>query len=209
MKTFENMHIQMMKIENRVGVAPMCTYLCDTKDGVANEFHFTHYGNLALGQPGLIIQEATSVNEQGYISDYCLGIYKPRQKEALSHLVDFVHRYNTKIGVQLNHAGLKSKRSNITKVGPMDDEDVHGLTQQEILEIVDDFVAAAKSARNIGYDFIEIHAAHGYLIIHFFSPITIKREDDNVKDRFFLLQQIIIAINNELEGPVFVRVSAD
>lgn len=209
MKTFNSMHIQQMKIENRVGIAPMCTYLCDTKDGVANEYHFTHYGNLALGQPGLIIQEATSINDQGYISDFCLGIYKPRQKEALSHLVEFVHKYNTKIGVQLNHAGSKSKRSNIVKVGPMDDEDVHGLSKLEILEIVDDFVAAAKSARTIGYDFIEVHAAHGYLLNQFLSPITNQRDDEYGQDRFLLLQQVITAIKHEFEGPIFVRISAD
>ena len=108
-----------MTVLNRVGVAPMCTYLCEKRDGVANAFHHTHYTNLALGQPGFIIQEATAVNEFGYISDHCLGIFNPRQKEALTHMVSLVHRYGTKIGIQLAHAGNKSKRTNTPKMGPM------------------------------------------------------------------------------------------
>jgi NADPH2 dehydrogenase len=209
MKTFEPVQIQKMKIDNRVGVAPMCTFLCDTKDGVANEFHMVHYCNLALGQPGMIIQEATSINDQGYISDHCLGIYKPRQKEALTKLVELVHRYPSKIGIQLNHAGKKSKHSNITKIGPMDEEGVVGASQDEIKKIVDDFAAAAKSARNIGYDFVEIHAAHGYLINQFLSPVTNQRHDEYGQDRFLLLKEVIMVVKHEFDGPISVRISAD
>lgn len=209
MKTFEPLQIQKMKIDNRIGVAPMCTYLCDSKDGVANEFHVVHYCNLALGQPGMIIQEATSINDQGYISDHCLGIYKPRQKEELAKLVASVHRFQSKIGVQLNHAGRKSKHSNITKVGPMDEADVVGLNHDDIKKIVDDFAAAAKSARNIGYDFVEIHAAHGYLINQFLSPITNQRLDEYGQDRFLFLHEVIKAVRHEFDGPVSVRISAE
>lgn len=209
MKSLSKMHIKQMEIDSHIGIAPMCTYLCDTKDGVANEFHFTHYGNLALGNPGFIIQEATSINDQGYISDHCLGIYKPRQKEALAHLVDFVHKYNTKIGVQLNHAGIKSRRSNITKVGPSAIEDAAQLSEQEIIDIVNDFAAAAKSARNIGYDFIEVHSAHGYLLNQFLSPLTNKRQDRYGQDRFLLLKEVVLAVQHEFDGPIFVRISAD
>lgn len=209
MKTFESFQIHKMTLDNRVGVAPMCTFLCDSKDGVANEFHRVHYSNLALGQPGMIIQEATSINDQGYISDYCLGIYKPRQKEELTKLVELVHRYNGVIGIQLNHAGKKSKRSNIVKVGPMDEEGVIGLSQEEIKKIIDDFAAAAKSARNIGYDFVEIHAAHGYLINQFLSPITNQRKDEYGQDRFLLLKEVIKVVKHEFDGPISVRISAD
>lgn len=209
MKTFEPMVIKGMKIENRIGVAPMCTYLCDAKDGVANDYHFAHYANLALGAPGLIIQEATSINDQGYISDHCLGIYKPRQKEALTHLVDLVHRYGTKIGIQLNHAGNKSKRSNITKIGPMEMSDVHQANHDEIKKIIDDFAAAAKAARNIGYDFVEVHSAHGYLLNQFLSPITNQRTDEYGQDRFLLLKEVVQAVMHEFGGPVFVRISGD
>lgn len=209
MRTFEPIKIKDMKVDNRIGVAPMCTFLCEAKDGVANDFHFAHYANLALGQPGFIIQEATTVNEQGYISDYCLGIYKPRQKEALTHLVALVHRYNTKIGIQLNHAGNKSKRQGITKIGPMEDSNVVGASNEDIKKIVDDFAAAAKTARNIGYDFIEIHSAHGYLINQFLSPLTNQRSDEYGQDRFLLLEEISKAVLHEFEGPVFVRISGE
>lgn len=209
MKVFEPIHMHKMKLDNRVGVAPMCTFLCDSKDGVANEFHMVHYANLAVGQPGMIIQEATSINDQGYISDYCLGIYKPRQKEELAKLVNLVHRYNSKIGIQLNHAGKKSKRSNITKVGPMDEDEVVGLSQAEIKKIVDEFAAAAKSARNIGYDFVEIHGAHGYLINQFLSPVSNQRLDEYGQDRFLLLKEVIMVVKHEFDGPISVRISAD
>ena len=209
MKAFEPIQIHKMKIDNKIGVAPMCTYLCDSKDGVANEFHMVHYSNLALGQPGIIIQEATSINDQGYISDFCLGIYRPRQKEELTKLVAMIHRYQSKIGVQLNHAGKKSKRSNITKIGPMDEEGVVGASQEEIKKIIDEFAAAAKSARNIGYDFVEIHAAHGYLINQFLSPITNQRTDEYGQDRFLLLKEVIMVVKHEFDGPVSVRISAD
>lgn len=209
MKTFEPIQIQKMTVENRIGVAPMCTFLCDSKDGVANEFHMVHYSNLALGQPGMIIQEATSINDQGYISDHCLGIYKPRQKEELNKMVELVHRYSCKIGIQLNHAGKKSKRSNITRIGPMDEVGVVGASQEDIKKIVDDFAAAAKSARNIGYDLVEIHAAHGYLINQFLSPITNQRSDEYGQDRFLLLKEVINVVKHEFDGPISIRISAD
>ncbi len=209
MKTFEPMKIKDMKIDNRVGVAPMCTFLCEAKDGVANDFHFAHYANLALGQPGFIIQEATAINEQGYISDFCLGIYKPRQKEALTHLVDLVHRYHTKIGIQLNHAGKKSKHHGITKIGPSKDEDVVEASIEDINKIINDFAAAAKTARNIGYDFIEVHGAHGYLINQFLSPLTNQRTDIYGQNRFLFLEEIVKAVIHEFDGPVFVRISGE
>ena len=208
MKAFEKFMVNRMEVDNHVGIAPMCTYLCDTKDGVANMFHFSHYNNLALGQPGFIIQEATAVNEKGYISENCLGIYNPRQKEALTNLVEGVHQYKTKIGIQLNHAGRKSKL-NIIKDGAIDEEHVQGLSEAGILKIVDDFAAAAKSARHCGYDFIEIHGAHGYLVNQFLSPITNKRSDAYGQDRFLFLEQILKAVKHEFEGPIFVRISAD
>lgn len=208
-KTFEPLDIAGMQIKNRVGVAPMCTYLCEKKDGVANDFHFTHYTNLALGQPGLIIQEATAVNEFGYISDNCLGIFNPRQKEALTHLVSLVHRYNTKFGIQLAHAGNKSRRSNTLRFGPMTTDDVVGMSQIEIDRFIQDFSNAAKAARACGYDFVEIHGAHGYLINQFLSPLTNQRDDEYGQDRTLFLKQVTQAVVKAFEGPVFIRLSGD
>lgn len=196
-----------MTIPNRVGVAPMCTYLCEKRDGVANDYHFTHYTNLALGQPGFIIQEATAVNEYGYISDHCLGIFNPRQKEALTHLVTLVHRYGTKMGIQLAHAGNKSKRSHTPKMGPMTSDGVVGMSHTDIERVVQDFANAAKAARGCGYDFVEVHAAHGYLINQFLSPLTNQRSDEYGSDRTLLLKQILHLVVKNFEGPVFVRLS--
>jgi NADPH2 dehydrogenase len=208
-KTFEPLELSGMKIKNRVGVAPMCTYLCEKKDGVANDFHFTHYTNLASGQPGLIIQEATAVNEFGYISDHCLGIFNPRQKEALTHLVSAVHRYDTKFGVQLAHAGIKSKHANTPKYGPMSMDDVIGMSHTDIERFVQDFANAAKAARSCGYDFVEIHGAHGYLINQFLSPLTNQREDEYGQDRTLFLKKVVQAVVKAFEGPVFIRLSGD
>ena len=208
-KVFEPIEIGGLSIQNRVGVAPMCTYLCEKKDGVANDFHFTHYSNLALGQPGLIIQEATAVNEFGYISDHCLGIFNPRQKEALTHLVSMVHRYGTKFGIQLAHSGNKSKRSNSPKYGPMTSDDVIGMSHSDIDRFVQDFANAAKAARACGYDFVEIHGAHGYLINQFLSPLTNQRDDEYGQDRTLFLKRVTQAVVKAFEGPVFIRLSGD
>lgn len=208
MKVFKPLKINEMEVENRVGVAPMCTYLSDKKDGVANELHLAHYTTLASGLPGLIIQEATAINDQGYISDYCLGIYHPRQKEALSNLVHTVHRFPVKFGIQLNHAGGKSARSNVVKVGPSQKDDIKEASVEEIEKIIRDFESAAKAARVIGYDFIEIHAAHGYLLNQFLSPITNKRQDEYGKDKALLLTKVIEGVKKEFTGPIFVRISA-
>ena len=209
MKTFEPIEIGGLHLKNRVGVAPMCTYLCEKKDGVANDFHFTHYTNLALGQPGLIIQEATAVNEFGYISDHCLGIFNPRQKEALTHLVSLVHRYDTKIGIQLAHAGNKSKRSHTPVYGPMDETNVIGMSHADIDKFVQDFANAAKAARACGYDFVEIHGAHGYLINQFLTPLVNQRSDEYGQDRTLFLKRVVQAVVKAFEGPVFIRLSGD
>ena len=208
-KTFEPLEIGGMSIKNRVGVAPMCTYLCEKKDGVANDFHFMHYTNLALGQPGLLIQEATAINEFGYISDHCLGIFNPRQKEALTHLVSLVHRFDTKFGIQLAHAGNKAKRSHTPKYGPMSMDDVIGMSHTDIDRFVQDFANAAKAARACGYDFVEIHGAHGYLINQFLSPLSNQRDDEYGQDRTLFLKKVTQAVVKAFEGPVFIRLSGD
>ena len=208
-KVFQPIEIGGLSLPNRVGVAPMCTYLCEKKDGVANDFHFTHYSNLALGQPGLIIQEATAINEFGYISDHCLGIFNPRQKEALTHLVSMVHRYGTKFGIQLAHAGNKSKRTGAPKYGPMTAEDAIGMSHADIDRFVQDFANAAKAARACGYDFVEIHGAHGYLINQFLSPLTNQRDDEYGQDRTLFLKRVTLAVVKAFEGPVFIRLSGD
>lgn len=209
-KVFEPMAFKRMKIANRVGVAPMCTYMCLKKDGTAEDFHLTHYTTFAMGHPGFIIQEATSVNESGYISDYCLGIHQPRQREALKRVIDSVHGYPVKFGIQLNHAGAKSMKAGCRKISASAlVEGVEEATLADINKVVSDFESAAKWARQLGYDFVEVHSAHGYLINQFLSPLTNKRTDAYGKDKGLLLQQVVEAVLKEFEGPVFVRLSGD
>lgn len=207
MKTFEPLTFKKMTIANRIGVAPMCTYMCKKKDGVAEDFHLAHYTTFALGQPGFIIQEATAVNENGYISDYDLGIYHPRQREALKHIVESVHAHNVKMGVQLAHAGAKSKRSNVRIVAPSAVDGAEEMSVQDIEKVIFDFEAAAKWARIIGYDFVEVHGAHGYLINQFLSPLTNHRTDEYGEDKQLLLKKVVTVVLKEFDGPVFVRLS--
>ncbi len=207
---FEETKIKNMLISSRVGVPPMCTYMCKTNDGVSSNFHLAHYTTLAIGKPGFIIQEATSVDENGYLDDFGLGIYTKQQTTALKNIVDSVHEHSVKMGVQLNHAGCKSKSTNKTVYAASKLEDYETqLTIEEIESIVDAFKNAAKNAKIAGYDFIEIHGAHGYLINQFLSPLKNKRTDKYGADKTLLLQQVIKACQSEFDGPIGVRVSAE
>lgn len=210
MQVFDHGVFGTMQVENRLGVPAMCTYKVESKDGVANDFHMAHYATLAMGKPGFIIQEATAVNEHGHISNRCLGIYTPRQQEALKRIVDNVHAYHVPIGIQLNHAGIKNEFGN-QKVGPMDmpDKQIHGLSKAQIDGVIRDFTFACKWAKDIGYDFVEIHGAHGYLIHQFLSPLTNQRSDEYGQDRTLLLKRIVEAALSMFHGCVVVRLSVE
>lgn len=208
MNVFEEVTIGNLTVHNRIGVPPMCTYLCETHDGVANDFHTAHYTTLAMGQPGFITQEATAVNVHGHISQNCLGIYNPRQREMLKRIVDNVHHCGTKIGIQLNHAGFKNQFGN-ERFGPMDAAGVIGLNLEQIQAIVRDFEYAAMWARELNYDFIEIHGAHGYLINQFLSPLSNQRDDPYGQNRTLLLEQITEVCVKMFEGCVGVRLSVE
>ncbi|MEG0958993.1 MAG: tRNA-dihydrouridine synthase [Erysipelotrichaceae bacterium] len=207
MKVFEKNKMGTLELENRIGVPPMCTYLCRTQDGVASDDHIAHYTTLAKGKPAFIIQEATAVNAFGYIDNQCLGIYTPRQKEALKRIVDQVHAQGVKFGIQLNHAGMKNQFGN-QKYSAMSQSDVVGLNIEQIDQIIKDFEYAAISARDLKYDFIEIHAAHGYLINQFLSPLTNQRSDE-YQNRMLLLKRICEACIRSFEGTLIVRLSVE
>ncbi|MEG2707167.1 MAG: tRNA-dihydrouridine synthase [Erysipelotrichaceae bacterium] len=207
MNVFETMKIGEVECANRIGVPAMCTYLCNSKDGVASEDHVAHYTTLAKGKPAFIIQEATAVNAFGYIDEHCLGIYTARQKEGLKRIVDQVHRQGVKFGIQLNHAGMKNEFGN-QKYSAMSFDDVIGLDLDQIHQIIKDFESAAITARDLKYDFIEIHAAHGYLINQFLSPLSNQRSDE-YQDRMLLLRRICEACIRSFEGAIIVRLSVE
>lgn len=208
MKAFERVTLGRMELQNRIGIPAMCTYMVKTKDGVGDINHVAHYITLAKGRPGFIVQEATAINAFGHISINCLGIYTPRQREILKEIVAGVHAQGVKIGIQLNHAGFKNTFGN-QKYGPMDQEDVKGLTQEEIKDIILNYEFASKWARELGYDFIEVHAAHGYLVNEFLSPLTNRRTDEYGQDRTLFLRQVVEAVVDNFEKDVIVRISAE
>lgn len=207
-------------------MSPMCMYSCE--NGLANDFHFVHYGSRSQGGTGLIMVEATGVEPRGRITNHCMGIWNEQQAAELGKIVDFVHtRSESKIGIQLAHAGRKGSTWNNLQI-PLEEgwETVapsaipyhpseripHVLTVEEIKEQVDNFKKAAKRAVKAGFDLIEIHGAHGYLVHQFLSPLSNIRTDDyggSFENRIRFLLEIVDAVNEELNENValFVRIS--
>jgi len=228
MKLFTPITFRNVELKNRIVMSPMCMY--SAEDGVANDFHFVHYGSRAQGGVGLIITEATAVEPRGRISDKCLGIWTDEQAAELKKIVDFVHQNSeSKIGIQLAHAGRKGSISAATNrqmsleegwetIAPSpipfhhSERTPHVLTVEEIKELVEDFRKAAKRAVEAGFDVLEIHAAHGYLIHQFLSPLSNIRTDEyggNAENRARFLMEIVDAVNSEIteNQALFVRIS--
>lgn len=206
-----------LTLPNRLVMPPMCMY--QAKDGFANNFHFTHYTNAAFGKVGLIIQEASGILPGGRITDHCLGIWDDQFIPSLKEIVDEVHRNGSKIGIQLIHAGRKSEVSDQRHVAPSaiahsDHYPVpEALSIEEIHKIVLAFGKAAVRAETIGYDVIEIHGAHGYLIHQFMSPLSNHRNDQyggSTENRGRFLNEIVDEIQKYWphDKVLQVRVSA-
>lgn len=215
-----------LEIKNRWVMSPMCMYSCE--NGVANDFHLLHYGSRAQGGTGLIIVEATGVVPEGRITNKCMGIWNDEQAEALSKIVKIVHENSeSKIGIQLAHAGRKASTWNGKQISleegwetfapsPIpysEDERIpHELTVEEIKKLVQNFQKAAQRSLEAGFDLIEIHAAHGYLIHQFLSPLSNTRTDEyggSFENRIRFLLEIVEAVNEVLDDdhPLFVRIS--
>lgn len=212
--TFKN-----LTLKNRVVMPPMCMYSA-ADDGMVTDWHVTHYATRAVGQVGLIIIEATGVEPRGRISNRDLGIWDDAHIPGFKRVVEQVHAQGSKIGIQLAHAGRKSEVVNSTPVAPSAltfNEEYSlptALTVQEIQEIVKKFAQGAKRAVAAGFDILEIHAAHGYLINEFLSPLTNTRTDEyggSLENRVRFLQEVLLAVKEVVpkEMPLIVRVSAD
>ena len=207
-------------------MSPMCMYSCE--NGVANDFHLLHYGSRAQGGTGLIIVEATGVVPEGRITNKCMGIWNDKQAEALSKIVKIVHENSeSKIGIQLAHAGRKASTWNGKQISleegwetvapspvPYEESEriPHELTVEEIKDLVQRFKEAAVRAIHADFDLIEIHAAHGYLIHQFLSPLSNTRTDEyggSFENRIRFLLEIVEAVNEVLDDdhPLFVRIS--
>lgn len=228
---FQPLKLRDLTLPNRVVVSPMCMY--SAQNGLANEFHLVHLGQFALGGAGLIFTEATAVLPEGRISIDDLGLWDDAQMVQLGHITDFVHKYGGKIGVQLAHAGRKASTYSPWKGkgwlpaeqggwvvrGPDGNayNDQFGppqiLAPEDIKAIVNAFASAARRAHMAGFDAVEIHAAHGYLLHEFMSPLSNSRTDEyggTFENRIRLLLEVVRAVYDVWPKhlPIFVRVSA-
>lgn len=215
-----------IELSNRWVMSPMCMY--SSENGMANDFHFVHYGSRSQGGTGLIMIEATGVEPRGRITNKCMGIWNDEQAEKLQQIVNFVHSNSeSKIGIQLAHAGRKGSTWNNIQI-PVEEgwetlapspipyhptERIpHALTLEEIKTQVQNFKEAARRAVKAGFDIIEIHGAHGYLVHQFLSPLSNIRTDEyggSFENRIRFLIEIVDAVNEELNDNIalFVRIS--
>lgn len=216
-KLFSPYTIKDLTLKNRIVMAPMCMYSCEKEDGKVTDWHITHYVSRAVGQVGLIIQEATAVTPQGRISPQDLGIWSDDHIEGLLRLTSQIKASGAKTGIQLAHAGRKAVVDGeilAPSAIPFNEKmkTPKEMTKAEISETVEAFKQGALRAKKAGFDVIEIHGAHGYLINEFLSPLTNHRNDEyggNQENRYRFLREIIEAVKSVWDGPLLVRVSAN
>ena len=206
-----------LQLKNRIVMAPMCMYSAD-EHGFILPFHFAHYTARAYGGVAMVITEATSVEARGRISTQDLGIYDDRHVVGLKKLVDEVHVAGSLIAIQLAHAGRKCGFKTHTSIAPsavtfsQDYTVPAAMTIADIQEVIHSFREAARRAQLSGFDGIEIHGAHGYLINQFLSPLSNLRQDSyggSLEKRVRFLKEIIQAVRVVFKGEVWVRLSAD
>ena len=186
-------------IRNRIVMPAMCQYSA-TEDGLATDWHLIHYGTRAVGGVGLIILEATAVEKRGRLSNNCLGVWDDAQVDGLSRIVDYCKAQGAVMGIQIAHGGRKSYGDELVAPSaiPFPDMDVpKALTVAEIGEVVASWREGARRADAAGFDLVQIHAAHGYLIHEFLSPLTNERTDEyggSFENRMRFLLEIVDAV---------------
>ncbi|MBQ0152836.1 MAG: NADPH dehydrogenase NamA [Chryseobacterium sp.] len=214
-------------LKNRWVMSPMCMY--SSENGLSNDFHLVHYGSRAQGGTGLIILEATGVEPRGRITNKCLGIWNDEQALELKKIVNFIHKNSdSKVGIQIAHAGRKGSTWNNIQISKEEGWETiapsaipfntteripHVLSIEEIKDQVQNFKEAARRSVEAGFDVVEIHGAHGYLIHQFLSPLSNVRTDEyggSFENRIRFLIEVVDAVNAELNDDValFVRISA-
>jgi len=229
---FDSLVVRDLKFLNRVFVSPMCQY--SSTDGYANDWHFVHLGSRAVGGAGLVLTEATAVLPEGRISPQDLGIWTDDHIEPLARIVRFIHEQGSVAGMQLAHAGRKASTyrpwqgqgkvpeteggwNKVVAPSPVAFADHYpspvAASKEEIRAIVAAFGEAARRACEAGFRVVEIHAAHGYLIHEFLSPLSNQRTDaygGSFENRTRILREIVAAVRRSWpeRAPVFVRISA-
>ncbi len=228
---FSPIQIKNISLKNRIVVSPMCEY--SATDGFPNNWHLVHLGSRAVGGAGLVIFEATGVSPEGRISVGDLGIWKDEHIEKFKEIVDFIHANGAVAGIQLAHAGRKASfdipwenplqltpenggwdtvSASAEVFNPTDKTPI-ALDLKGIEKVKSDFKSATVRAMKAGFKVIEIHAAHGYLLHQFLSPISNKRNDEyggSFENRVRLLMETVESVKEvwPQENPLFVRISA-
>ena len=229
---FTPLTLRGLTLRNRIGASPMCQY--SATDGFANDWHLVNLGSLAVGGVGLAFVEATAVLPEGRISPQDLGIWDDAHIPFLRRIADFVHAQGAASGIQLAHAGRKASTrrpwegsgllqrseggwSNVMAPSAVAFSPTYptprALTLNEIETVIQAFGAAARRAREAGFQVVEIHAAHGYLLHEFLSPLSNVRTDrygGSFENRVRLALDIVAAVRAEwpAEAPLFVRISS-
>lgn len=234
---FSPMTIRSLTLRNRLWVSPLCQYTVTAADGVPTDWHLVHLGSFARGGAGMVMAEATAVTPEGRISPHDTGIWNDAQAAAWSRVADFIHSQGAAAGIQLAHAGRKA--SVFPEWGAMaNGASGHGTVPIEqggwqavsasavafdgyaepvaldaagIQDVVVAFAEAARRSVAAGFDLVEIHAAHGYLLHQFLSPLSNQRDDEwggSLENRARLLLDIVRAVRAVVGVPILVRFSA-
>ncbi|WP_457031058.1 bifunctional salicylyl-CoA 5-hydroxylase/oxidoreductase [Kitasatospora sp. P5_F3] len=228
---FQPVRIGPLRLKNRVIVSPMDMY--SSENGVPGDFHLVHLGSKALGGAGLVMSEMVCVSPEGRITPGCPGLWTDEQRDAWRRVTDFVHDHTTgRIGLQLGHSGRKGS-TRLMWEGidqPLDDgnwevigpsaipygTDCHvprEATREDLDKVVADFAAAAERGVRAGFDLVEVHAAHGYLLSSFLSPVANRRTDEyggTLENRLRFPLEVFDAVRRAVPSgvPVTVRISA-
>ncbi|MEW6495427.1 MAG: NADH:flavin oxidoreductase/NADH oxidase [Cyanobacteriota bacterium] len=228
---FEPLSIREVTFRNRIAVSPMCQY--SSEDGYANDWHLVHLSSRAVGGAGLVFTEAAAVEPTGRISPNDLGIWSDGHAEALAKTVSLIHNFGAIAGIQLAHAGRKASTAKPWEGGKPLDETQGGwrpvvgpsaiafsdgdpvpeaLSHEGIREITQAFVQAAKYSLEAGFKVVEIHAAHGYLLHEFLSPLSNHREDEyggSLENRIRFLTEVVREVRDVWpeQYPLWVRIS--
>lgn len=230
---FSALELREVRVRNRIMVSPMCQYSCDDRSGRATDWHLVHLGGFAVGGAGIVSTEAAAVEAHGRISPFDLGLWDNSQIEPLAHITRFIAEHGAVPAIQLAHAGRKASTGRPWEGGKPVGRDAGGwpvvgpspipfaqsyptpdaLTTQQIAEVVEAFARSAVRALGAGFRIIELHAAHGYLLHQFLSPVSNQRTDDyggSFTNRVRLTLDVVRAVRRVWPErfPIFVRVSA-
>ena len=230
-KLFSPLRLRDLEIRNRIWVSPMCQY--SAINGVPDDWHFVHLGSRAVGGAGLVMAEATGVSPEGRISPADTGIWNDEQASAWAPIAGFIRKHGAVPAIQLAHAGRKASSAAPWDGGkpltrdqggwetiapsPQPFADGHPapreMTAGDMDQLVTDFAAAAQRARGAGFEAVEVHAAHGYLLHEFLSPLSNERGDDcggSLQNRMRFPLRVAAAVREAFPKslPVFVRISA-